>query len=159
MLGGSYRGGMITRILSVSAMEEDHAILRTMLKPVDNCEVDEAITYRNVYREVGDVCVVICEARLPDGGWKDILEDLSLLPDPPPLIVTSRFADEHLWAEVLNLGGYDVLLKPFDRQEVFRIVTGALRSRQREITRRRKHSERRQLAAQAAVAEAAAGAV
>jgi len=36
------------------------------------------------------------------------------------LIVTSRLADECLWAEALNIGAYDVLAKPFDRNEVRR---------------------------------------
>jgi FixJ family two-component response regulator len=36
--------------------------------------------------------------------------------------VTSRLADEYLWAEVLNLGGYDVLAKPLDKQEVSRTL-------------------------------------
>jgi DNA-binding NtrC family response regulator len=37
--------------------------------------------------------------------------------------VTSRAADERLWAEALNLGAYDVLAKPFDPTEVCRIVS------------------------------------
>ena len=41
------------------------------------------------------------------------------------LIVTDRLADERLWAEVLNLGGYDLLLKPFDPEEVLRVVNSA----------------------------------
>jgi DNA-binding response OmpR family regulator len=36
--------------------------------------------------------------------------------------VTSRLADERLWAEVLSLGGYDVLMKPFDVSEVYRVI-------------------------------------
>ena len=47
----------------------------------------------------------------------------SLLPDPPLLIVTSRLADERLWAEALNLGAWDVLAKPFEADEVIRIVS------------------------------------
>jgi DNA-binding response OmpR family regulator len=43
------------------------------------------------------------------------------------LIVTSRTADEHLWAEVLNIGGYDVLPQPFNRDEVERVVAAARR--------------------------------
>jgi hypothetical protein len=35
--------------------------------------------------------------------------------------VTSRLADERLWAEALNLGAWDVLAKPFDADEVIRI--------------------------------------
>jgi DNA-binding response OmpR family regulator len=66
--------------------------------------------------------VVVCERDLPDGCWKEILELTFSLPHPPPVIVTARLADEYLWAEVLNLGGYDVLSKPFNKQEVSRTV-------------------------------------
>jgi len=41
---------------------------------------------------------------------------------PPLLIVTSRLADERLWAEVLNLGAHDVLAKPFNAEEVVRVL-------------------------------------
>jgi len=51
-----------------------------------------------------------------------MLERLMLLRDAPPLIVTSRLADDRLWVEALNLGAYDVLAKPFDRQEVTRSI-------------------------------------
>jgi DNA-binding response OmpR family regulator len=71
--------------------------------------------------------VVICEKDLPDCTWQEILEELAALKHPPPLIVTSRLADERLWAEVLNLGGYDVLMKPFDPVEVVRVVSLAWR--------------------------------
>ena len=40
---------------------------------------------------------------------------------PPNLIVFSRLADERLWAEVLNLGGFDVLMTPFEPEEVLRV--------------------------------------
>jgi DNA-binding response OmpR family regulator len=36
-------------------------------------------------------------------------------------------ADEYLWAEVLNLGGYDLLAKPFRDPEVKRVLAAALR--------------------------------
>ncbi len=39
--------------------------------------------------------------------------------------MTDRLADERLWSEVLNLGGYDVLLKPFEPGEVLRVVNSA----------------------------------
>jgi len=39
--------------------------------------------------------------------------------------VADRLADDALWAGVLNLGGYDVLAKPFNAKEVLHAVTAA----------------------------------
>src|SRR5262249_50731273 len=68
------------------------------------------------------IAIVICEVDLMPGTWQEMLECISRLPDPPLLIVTSRLADERLWAEALNLGAYDLLARPFDPTEVRRIV-------------------------------------
>src|SRR5262249_55183013 len=62
--------------------------------------------------------VVICDEKVAGKHWISLLDALSDLPAPPFLIVCSRLADERLWAEVLNLGGYDVLPTPFDATEV-----------------------------------------
>jgi len=62
--------------------------------------------------------VVLCESSVPGGGWKVLREKTAVLSHPPALVVSSRLADEWLWAEVLNLGGYDVLPTPFDAGEV-----------------------------------------
>src|SRR5438552_14250965 len=52
-------------------------------------------------------CRASGKARLDTGCGQ---EDRRSGGDPHPfLIVTSRVADHSLWAEVLNLGGYDVL--------------------------------------------------
>lgn len=71
--------------------------------------------------------VVICEHTLPDGDWRDILSDLQGEHEAPRLIVSSRLADTRLWAEVLNLGGYDLLMKPFAAREVRSVVAMAVR--------------------------------
>jgi hypothetical protein len=38
--------------------------------------------------------------------------------DRPRLIVFSRNADDRLWAEVLNLGGFVLLATPFREEEL-----------------------------------------
>ncbi len=68
--------------------------------------------------------VVLVDSR---AAWADLLADLQVLGRHPPLIVTSSSDDPALWAEVLNTGGYDLLLKPFDSNEVFRVVSIAWR--------------------------------
>jgi DNA-binding response OmpR family regulator len=72
--------------------------------------------------------VVVCERDLSPGSWKDVLDQVTILPDPPSLIVTSRLADERLWAEALNLGACDVLAKPFDSNEALRVIGAAWRA-------------------------------
>jgi DNA-binding NtrC family response regulator len=88
--------------------------------------------------------VVIIDRSLSDGSsWKDVLTSLDRHVDRPQLIVADRFADEALWAEVLNLGGYDLLIRPFDPAELQRVVTLAWEFREREITRKAVGSSRR----------------
>jgi len=82
------------------------------------------------------VGVVISERELPEGGWREILDDLMQRSEPPTLVVTSRLADESLWSEVLNMGGYDVLAQPLDTEEVTRVVSAAARHFDSENERR-----------------------
>jgi len=77
--------------------------------------------------ERNPVRVVIAETSLPSWDWRKVLHDLRKLPVPPQLVVTSRMADDHLWAEVLNIGGFDVLARPLDPDEVERVVASASR--------------------------------
>ena len=68
------------------------------------------------------IAVVICDTEIEDGSWQKLLAHLQSRAHAPNLIVCSRLADERLWAEVLNLGGYDVLMQPFDNGEVLRVA-------------------------------------
>jgi DNA-binding response OmpR family regulator len=113
-------------ILSISAVAEDHADLRRIVKGM-HCRVTAEGTCKGGLRrlEDGDVSVVVCERDLPDGAWRDILGRIRSSPEKPSLIVTSRVADEWLWAEVLNLGGFDVIAKPFNARETRHVLETA----------------------------------
>ena len=52
--------------------------------------------------------VVITDSRLPDCSWNEVLEAADQTEGQPSAIVSSRLADERLWAEVLNTGGFDL---------------------------------------------------
>ena len=83
--------------------------------------------------------VVLCESGLPDGTWRELLDHTTGLPQPPPLIVAASHADDYLWMEVLNSGGYNVIAKPFEEQEVFQVLSMAWlhrRERGHEVVRR-----------------------
>jgi DNA-binding response OmpR family regulator len=79
------------------------------------------------YLENTAVQVVITKTDVPNWSWRRVLSDLRRMAKPPQLIVTSRTADESLWAEVLNVGGYDVMAQPFESYEVERVIASALR--------------------------------
>jgi DNA-binding NarL/FixJ family response regulator len=106
-------------LMTVLAAEEDWRMVEAIVAPCRwtvyravNCE--EAIRFARYTRPR----VLLCDAELPDGSWRRIWKALSIGSHPPLLVVASRNADERLWSQVLNAGGYDVLLKPFRPQEV-----------------------------------------
>ncbi len=71
------------------------------------------------------VPVAIVEERLAGADWRDALRAFGAASRPPKLIVASFGADSSLWAEVINLGGYDVLAKPWNERELYLAVSQA----------------------------------
>lgn len=126
--------GTKIQVLSVGLVPQDHASLQDILSlnsrlsasdfhwHVESCgTVPGALAAIQNNR----VPVVLCEREFSSQSWRQLLEPLNQLSDPPCLIVTSRMADEYLWAEALNLGAYDVLARPFDPVEVVRVFSSA----------------------------------
>jgi len=109
-------------LLVVSTDEQVHSSLREILRR--DCQFHRAASRRDALSCVQQVhpWVVVCDQLLADGDWRDLLKDLQGEHRMPPLIVSSRLADDRLWAEVLNLGGYDLLASPFAASEVSRVV-------------------------------------
>ena len=79
---------------------------------------------KSVLEKTGKL-VLVCEAELSDGTWKDVLRAGTGAPVPCPVIVAANHADDRLWMEVLNLNGYNVLGRPFDEPEIFRVLSSA----------------------------------
>jgi DNA-binding response OmpR family regulator len=113
-------------VLFVSPHDEDHCALIHILRPA-GWSLDSAFGCLDAIKslEVESAPVVIVERDLPDGNWKSLRNRLIQMPFAPKLIVTCRLADERLWVEVLNLGGYDVLAQPFYAREVLSSVNSA----------------------------------
>ena len=127
------RGGSQVTVLAV-APESERAALRRMLEHsrwtlMEASTVEEAAaTLRQCFS-----LVLICEAELPDGTWVELVDHAQQLSAPPPVIVTSRHADDDFWMQVLNRGGYNVLGKPFSEREVFEMVSVAWRHRKHRV--------------------------
>jgi DNA-binding response OmpR family regulator len=116
----------VLKILSVSPFEEDHASLEAIVRH-STWALFKAHGLGMVLSVLAehDISVIICERLVRPGTWTEVLEAVRDLPHPPSIIVTSRLVDDRLWAEVLNLGAWDVLVKPFERLEVVRSVKSA----------------------------------
>jgi DNA-binding NtrC family response regulator len=112
-------------VLSISPNDEDWVALARIFKTdwtvIASATLASALS---VLREI-PIPILICDCDLTPGTWEEMWDHVSRLPDPPLLILTSRLADERLWAEALNLGAWDVLAKPFRTEEAIRIVASA----------------------------------
>ena len=114
--------------LLVGEFESDRILVHEIFR-LQGWRLFEARDRRRALECLGKnpVQVVIAESESPAWNWKRILSDLRRLAPVPQLVVTSRTADDYLWAEVLNVGGYDVLPQPLERDEVERVVASARR--------------------------------
>jgi DNA-binding response OmpR family regulator len=109
-------------VLLISPDEVDHIALRrivdrpkwTLLLARDLAEAERILV------EV-PVAAVLADSRC----WKTLLPQMWTMGFP--LIVADRLADERLWAEVLNLGAYDLVSKPFQAKEVLHVLSMACR--------------------------------
>jgi DNA-binding NtrC family response regulator len=105
------------------SLECDLESLNVEVLPAGSCQ--EA---RVLLKNHPPVNVVITEVSLVDGNWCDVFRYLVDNDIHASVVVSSRLADERLWSEVLWRGAYDVLVEPYEAEEVRRIVEGALRA-------------------------------
>ena len=120
------------RILSVSPSPEDHLALERIVDAIPaeaGWTVQRSSTLASALATLraSPIAVVICERDLLPGTWIDMLDPIARTFDPPLLIVTSRRADNRLWAEALNRGAYDVVAKPFHTGELALVIALACR--------------------------------
>lgn len=120
-------------VLFVSASVEDACLFRQL--------VDAACWMVVNVSDLSGACavlekrhpkLVVCDADIDGpGSWRDLLklrEDLLSF----ALVVASRNADDALWAEVLNLGGFDLLQKPFNAEGVRHVIEFAAQASRQE---------------------------
>ena len=116
-----------TTILAVSPCEQD----RWLITALASSQHITVLTASSLAEAVAlcrrhAISLVVCERDLPDGDWREMLNQVNRLSPDTRVVVTSRLADEQLWAEVLNLGGYDVLAKPLSWREVAHVIESAV---------------------------------
>lgn len=125
--------GMIT-VLSLSPAPDDHAVLErtfreSSLTLYPNCRLtlhpSQTVAAALAVLRRRRIPIVLCDRDAQPEAWREIVRAGKELSGPPCVIVTSRLADDRLWAELLNDGAFDLLAKPFERSDVIRIVKSA----------------------------------
>lgn len=105
------------RLLLLSDSEEDHEFVRVAAQRygwdallLHRCE--DALPHLRV----GAFSIIICDRDLPGFDWRDTVEMLVASAPDASVLLTSPVNDDFLWQEVIQRGGYDVLVKPFEMQ-------------------------------------------
>ncbi len=75
---------------------------------------------------LADFDLVICDLDNGLGVWKLLLDWIRAQRLDTQLVLTSRQAAEREWLEALQLGVFDLLIKPYSRSEILRVTGNAL---------------------------------
>lgn len=69
--------------------------------------------------------LVICDRDISGEAWRDVLAKVAALPQAVCVLLASRVVDDYLWNQVIRHHGYDVVVKPFQPEQLRRAVTFA----------------------------------
>jgi len=115
-------------MLAIYKQESDCTALRAIMMHTNwalHCVPD--LQQALQFLEKHAVPVIVCPRDLGEDGWKDVIGAVAHFRSPPNVVVYTEHADDAFWMDVLHSGGYDILLKPFNRDEVFRLLSLAWR--------------------------------
>jgi len=115
------------RILAVVSSDSEGQIQRHLTSPdMFAVFVSRAEELGNLVRNGEVYEVALLPAALPEGiDWWTIWGELAHLIRRPAILVYTQSANFHLWAEVLDAGGYDVVAEPFTRETLREAVLRA----------------------------------
>lgn len=119
--------GRTITVLAVVLETNDRAqLLRASLERKWNPQFAAGFQEAHAVLREGAVDVVISDSQIgEEHSWRELLYTMHETTEPAALIVADRLADETLWVEVLNEGGFDVLATPFDSSELHHAVSVA----------------------------------
>jgi DNA-binding NtrC family response regulator len=92
------------------------------IEVVPACNCNEA---RRMLETQPPVQTVVTDRALSDGDWRAVLEIVAQGHAYVQVVVCSRLGDHTLLIDVLEQGAYDVLVEPYQREEVRRVLEAA----------------------------------
>jgi DNA-binding NtrC family response regulator len=124
-----FRGNAGDTICVLAIVEAQHSAELTRIFSHTRWEIHLAHSVHEAAQALRSfpISVILCEHRLPDGSWRDVVREAEQISPRPPTVVMSATADPGLWPEVFNCGGYDLLMRPLDPVELYALVPMAWR--------------------------------
>ena len=72
--------------------------------------------------------VVVYDTDSPE-EWRQALRRFLTVRPQTRVVLVSRLADDQMWMDVLDNGGFDLIMKPFQPVEIRTVVRGAITGR------------------------------
>ena len=114
-------------VMLIMARERRLSLLETLescaIDVLPVCDCNEARRMLEIQLQVQ---VVLTDRALPDGDWRAVLEIAAQQGRANvQVVVCSRQGDHTLVMDVLEQGAYDVLVEPYPRDEIRRVLEAA----------------------------------
>jgi CheY-like chemotaxis protein len=115
------------RLLAILPALEDGAQLRQIARGLGwSVSIVNTPAEAMARLQTEQVTAAICDQDLGEEDWRVVMNRIASLPRSPCVLLASRVMDQYLWNEVIQCRGYDVISKPFQGEELRRVVAFAL---------------------------------
>lgn len=74
----------------------------------------------------GQFELILCDRDQPGYPWREVMERLAANSPRSSILLLSPVKDDYLWQEVVQRGGYGVLLRPLHEKAVLRSIDAAV---------------------------------
>jgi DNA-binding NtrC family response regulator len=139
--------GQPAKIRTLLIMDAGHS--RPLLEVLNSCGIDVLLAQdcngaRKILEIEPSVQVLLTDRTFRDQDWVGLFGVMDQMPAHTQVILCCRGSDHRQMIAALELGAYDVLFEPYERDEILRIVGGAAaksdRCAQRSAERKNFHT-------------------
>ena len=116
------------RVLLISSDEAESNALEEVLSEYVNLQNAGNLSEVEKMLEDDEYDAVFCGRSFHQGAWNDALEEVQQRCPDLPVIIFSRTGDEQEWSEVIEAGGFDLLVAPYLESTVLPVLEYAVES-------------------------------
>jgi DNA-binding NarL/FixJ family response regulator len=71
--------------------------------------------------------VILCDRHQPGYPWREVMDRLAEISPRSCILLVSPVNDDYLWGDVLQHGGYDILIRPLREVAVLHAIDAVVR--------------------------------